>query len=150
MAATETLPSTKPEVPLTTDSLFVQPFEPITKIAELVSTQSVDIDISNLAIQVAPPSDMIELEVEARNKKLIEDALGKLVGGDAFAFWLYEQDGLKGRYTLKVQNLIGTIDPVKFPRLLQSKENRIVVFAQGTLIDIDPEDVLADLFPHAF
>jgi len=118
MAATQTLPSTKPEVPLTTDSLFVLPFEPIAQIVKSVSTQSVDIDISNLAIQEVPPSDTIELEVEARNKKLIEDALGKLVGGDAFAFWLYEQNGLKDRYVLKVQNLIGTIDPVKFPRLL--------------------------------
>jgi len=148
MAATETLPKpSTTEAPITTASLLLPSLEPIHEIAESVSTQSVAIDITNSLIQAVQPSNSIDLEVESPSEKLIERALGSLIGGKMFTYELQRQHTLQNRYDLRIESRRSCLlNPAGFAAELQAEDSQLTVFIAGTLINIDVDDVLAKLF----
>jgi len=144
MAATETLPRTKNEAPITTDSLLLPSLEPIAKIAESVSTQSVDIDFSNFVIQeVLPPSSEIELEIVAPSKRSVEEALGAMVGGELFLYELHKERHLQNYYYLKVTSdaMLFVLD--KFAAKLQAKNRDFVIYINGSILNVGHDSAFA-------
>lgn len=133
MAATETPPSNT-AVPITTSSIISLPLEPISEILKSISTESVDIDTTNSAIQEVLASNEIELGIVAPNKKLIEQVLGQLIGGAGFLYELVERRSLKGLYDLRIISLIGPLHVMPLAKTLQSLNRRISVYVGGNLV----------------
>lgn len=142
MAATQTLPGTT-GVPLTTDQLLLpDSIGPIAEISESVPTQKVDIDMEISTTKEVLLNSTVKLEVQARTKKQIERALGRMVGGSAFRYVLDRRDGYWDYYDLEVLWLLGTIELVKVATLLQAEDPDLVLLSNGVLITLDESSII--------
>jgi hypothetical protein len=135
MADTQTLPEVTPDVVITTEPIMLS-FEPISKIAKSVSTQSVDIDILNSLTKEVLTSYEIELGIIAPNAKTIERTVGKLIGGCGFLYQLIERRDLRGFYTLTITSLIGPLQIMPFATALQAMSRRVTVYVEGNLVPV--------------
>ena len=136
MAATDTLPSTTHEPPITTAELLQMTGKigPLAEIIESAPIQSVDVDIMNSVTQSAPPSDVIYLEIETLEKEFIDDAVGQLIGGKGFLYSIEYDRKHPGWYNLEVTSFISPLQTHRFAEALQSVSSRITVYAEGNLV----------------
>jgi len=130
MAAIENLPTTTAPVVIDPGAVSTQ-VEPIRVIAESISTQSVEIDITSTAIQEVLPSDDFVIGVVAPNRKVIEKAIGTLIGGVGFVYELVEDKAVKGLYLLRVISRIGPLQVQVFAEAFQEVSQRIKIYVEG-------------------
>jgi len=130
MAAIENLPTTTAPVVIDPGAVSTQ-VEPIRVIAESISTQSVEIDITSTAIQEVLPSDDFVIGVVAPNRKVVEKAIGALIGGVGFMYELAEDKAVKGLYLLRVISRIGPLQVQVFAEAFQEVSQRIKIYVEG-------------------
>jgi hypothetical protein len=136
MAATETLPSTTHEPPLTTAELvqLTGTIGPIAEIMESAPIKSVDVDIMNSVTKAVLSSDVINLEIVALEQEFIDDAVGQLIGGKGFLYSVDEDRDHPGWYYLEVTSFISPLQTQRFAEALQSVSSRITVYTEGHLV----------------